>query len=203
MQMPERARIRALKEEVIKHIEENNVRNFPGCEGKLFLISTAYPGVWLEHAYDAVSYANYTPEGRQVLAGEMRLFLDRQREDGQLPCYVLGDLPAGFVQTSWQRLGPAMAAADYESADGDYLYLDYSYMQQGGGTFIDMDEGEVIQTQVNGMKGYFFQDADPEAFDILTWTDTRQNIQFTLGGCMDLDQALALAKGLKQLDTDP
>ena len=76
-------------------------------------------------------------------------------------------------------------------------------MQQGGGTFIDMDEGEVIETLVNGMKGYFFQDADPEAFDILTWTDTRQNIQFTLGGCMDLDQALALAKGLKQLDTDP
>lgn len=123
--------------------------------------------------------------------------------EGELPCYVLGDLPEGFVQTSWQRLGPAMAAADYENAAGDYLYLDYSYMQQGGGTFIDMDEGEVIQTQVNGMKGYFFQDADPEAFDILTWTDTRQNIQFTLGGCMDLDQALALAKGLKQLDTDP
>lgn len=91
MQMPERARIRALKEEVIKRIEEANVRNFPGCEGKLFLISTAYPGVWLEHAYDAVSYANYTPEGRQVLAGEMRLFLDRQWEDGQLPCYVLDE----------------------------------------------------------------------------------------------------------------
>lgn len=123
--------------------------------------------------------------------------------EGELPCYVLGDLPEGFVQTGWQRLGPAMAVADYENAAGDCLYLDYSYMQQGGGTFIDMDEGEVIQTQVNGMKGYFFQDADPEAFDILTWTDTRQNIQFTLGGCMDLDQALALAKGLKQLDTDP
>lgn len=123
--------------------------------------------------------------------------------EGELPCYVLGDLPEGFVQTGWQRLGPAMAAADYESNDGGYLYLDYSYMQQGGGTFIDMDEGEVIETLVNGMKGYFFQDADPEAFDILTWTDTRQNIQFTLGGCMDLDQALALAKGLKQLDTDP
>ena len=123
--------------------------------------------------------------------------------EGELPCYVLGDLPEGFVQTSWQRLGPAMATADYENAAGDCLYLDYSYMQQGGGTFIDMDEGEVIETLVNGMKGYFFQDADPEAFDILTWTDTRQNIQFTLGGCMDLDQALALAKGLKQLDTDP
>ena len=121
----------------------------------------------------------------------------------ELPCYVLGDLPEGFVQTGWQRLGPAMAAADYENAAGDCLYLDYSYMQQGGGTFIDMDEGEVIETLVNGMKGYFFQDADPDAFDILTWTDTRQNIQFTLGGCMDLDQALALAKGLKQLDTDP
>ncbi len=123
--------------------------------------------------------------------------------EGELPCYVLGDLPEGFVQTGWQCLGPAMAAADYKNAAGDCLYLDYSYMQQGGGTFIDMDEGEVIETSVNGMKGYFFQDADPEAFDILTWIDTRQNIQFTLGGCMDLDQALALAKGLKQLDTDP
>ena len=123
--------------------------------------------------------------------------------EGELPCYVLGDLPEGFVQTSWQRLGPAMATADYENTAGDCLYLDYSYMQQGGGTFIDMDEGEVIKTRVNGMEGYFFQDADPEAFDILTWIDTRQNIQFTLGGCMDLDQALALAKGLKQLDTDP
>ena len=121
----------------------------------------------------------------------------------ELPCYVLGDLPEGYVQTDWQRLGPALVAADYENGDGGYFYLDYSYMQQGGGTFIDMEEGEVIETRVNGMEGYFFQDADPEAFDILTWTDTRQNIQFTLGGCMDLDQALALAKGLKQLDTDP
>lgn len=121
----------------------------------------------------------------------------------ELPCYVLGDLPEGYVQTDWQRLGPALVAAEYESADGDYLYLDYSYMQQGGGTFIDMEEGEVIETRVNGMEGYFFQDADPEAFDILTWIDTRQNIQFTLGGCMDLDQALVLADGLERLDTDP
>lgn len=121
----------------------------------------------------------------------------------ELPCYVLGSLPEGYFQTDWQRLGPALVAADYESADGDYLYLDYSYMQQGGGTFIDMEEGEVIETRVNGMEGYFFQDADPEAFDILTWIDTRQNIQFTLGGCMDLDQALVLADGLERLDTDP
>ena len=121
----------------------------------------------------------------------------------ELPCYVRGSLPEGYVQTDWQRLGPALVAADYESADGDYLYLDYSYMQQGGGTFIDMEEGEVIETRVNGMEGYFFQDADPEAFDILTWIDTRQNIQFTLGGCMDLDQALVLADGLERLDTDP
>ena len=121
----------------------------------------------------------------------------------ELPCYVLGSLPEGYVQTDWQRLGPALVAAYYESADGDDLYLDYSYMQQGGGTFIDMEEGEVIETRVNGMEGYFFQDADPEAFDILTWIDTRQNIQFTLGGCMDLDQALVLADGLERLDTDP
>ena len=51
------------------------------------------------------------------------------------------------------------------------------------------------------MEGYCFQDADPEAFDILAWIDTLQNIQFTLGGCMDLDQALALADGLERLDT--
>ena len=46
--------------------------------------------------------------------------------EGELPCYVLGDLPEGFVQTGWQRLGPAMATADYENAAGDCLYLDYT-----------------------------------------------------------------------------
>lgn len=109
----------------------------------------------------------------------------------------------GLAASPTARADIVRLAVDYESADGDYLYLDYSYMQQGGGTFIDMEEGEVIKTRVNGMEGYFFQDADPEAFDILTWIDTRQNIQFTLGGCMDLDQALALADGLERLDTDP
>ena len=102
MQMPERARIRALKEEVIKHIEENNVRNFPGCEGKLFLISTAYPGVWLEHAYDAVSYANYTPEGRQVLAGEMRLVLPLAIGKSEIRGGVPHDVVLGAIADTQQ-----------------------------------------------------------------------------------------------------
>ena len=36
MQMPTRAQLFARKEEVLRRIEEANVRSFPGCEGKLF-----------------------------------------------------------------------------------------------------------------------------------------------------------------------
>ena len=81
--------ILARKREAEARIRDIHVKCFPGEDHPVFLISNAYPGVWLEHAFDAVAYARLTDEGKRVLWGQTHLFLDRQKDDGQLPCYVL------------------------------------------------------------------------------------------------------------------
>ena len=89
LKMPSREVLLARRDDALSRIENIHVKRFPGYDEPLFLISNAYPGVWLEHAYDAVAYANLTEDGNRVLRSQMRLFLDKQLEDGHLPCYVL------------------------------------------------------------------------------------------------------------------
>ena len=82
-------KIRADYETVINRIRTIHIKPFPGLPEPLFLISNAYPGVWLEHAYDGIAWANLEPADAAVARAQVRLFLDNQKEDGQLPCYVL------------------------------------------------------------------------------------------------------------------
>lgn len=87
--LPDRETLLSRKSEAEARIREIHIKCFPGYDRPVFLISNAYPGVWLEHAFDAVAYARLTEDGKRVLWGQMHLFLDRQKEDGQLPCFVL------------------------------------------------------------------------------------------------------------------
>ncbi len=82
-------RIREKYHAVLQRIRSVHLKCFPGCPDPLFLISDAYPGVWLEHVYDAIRWAELAPRDAQVAAAQVRLFLDRQKPDGQFPCYVL------------------------------------------------------------------------------------------------------------------
>ena len=75
-------------------IIEDRIRNvhigcFNGLDKPLFLISETYPGLWLEHAYDAVFYASLHPEYLYLAENTVNLFIDRQTEDGQLPFAVM------------------------------------------------------------------------------------------------------------------
>lgn len=78
-------------ETVLNRIKNVHIKCFPGHPEPVFLISDAYPGVWLEHAYDAIAWANYCPEMAYVARAQVNLFLDNQKEDGQFPCYVLDE----------------------------------------------------------------------------------------------------------------
>jgi len=66
-----------------------NLRRFPAMDAELLLISDAYPGVWLEHTFDAVCLATMNPAHREVARAQTLIFLQNQKPDGQLPCYVL------------------------------------------------------------------------------------------------------------------
>ena len=75
--------------EIKKRLESVHIGCFDGMEKPLFLISEAYPGIWLEHVYDSVFYAMRDKEKLYLAENTVGLFIDNQKEDGQLPCLVL------------------------------------------------------------------------------------------------------------------
>ena len=81
-------RINELYKEVLERIENNHIGCFEGMDTPLFLISTQYPGIWMEHLYDSVIYAKMFPERLDIALNTVRMFLSYQKPDGQLPCYI-------------------------------------------------------------------------------------------------------------------
>ena len=70
-------------------LDSVHVGCFEGMDKPLLLISTQYPGIWLEHVYDSVFYAMRDKSKLYLAENTIDLFISHQREDGQLPCFVL------------------------------------------------------------------------------------------------------------------
>ncbi len=89
--------------QALSRIRDFHIKTFPGQAGPLFLISTTYPGVWLEHVYDGVKYAELEPEaGREVARNQTLLFIRNQKPNGRLPFNVLD---ASIVKGKRQPVG--------------------------------------------------------------------------------------------------
>lgn len=91
-EMPTRDKILEKYRLARRRVEEFHIRSFAGQPGPIFLISTTYPGVWLEHAFDAVCWARLNPgdpAAADVARNQMLLFLRNQKADGRLPFNVL------------------------------------------------------------------------------------------------------------------
>ena len=86
------AQIKEKYELALKRIREFHLRNIANSPGPVVLISTAYPGVWLEHAFDGVCWGqlNRDDETQKCVAvNQLRLFIDNQLANGHLPYNVL------------------------------------------------------------------------------------------------------------------
>ena len=77
------------RKQIIHRIRSEHIRENPDHKGRLMLISTAYPGYWLEHLYDAIAWVKLFPEDLDLASSQVRLFLENQQEDGRLPAYLL------------------------------------------------------------------------------------------------------------------
>lgn len=80
--------IKEIYNEIQERFKKTQVRCFKGMDKPVFLISQQYPGVWLEHVYDSVMYAKLYPEKKDIAVNTIRLFIERQTDEGQLPCYI-------------------------------------------------------------------------------------------------------------------
>jgi len=82
-------KVKEIANEILKRLSSVHIACFRGRSEPLFLISETYPGIWLEHVYDSVFYAGMDREKLPLAENTIRLFIRNQREDGQLPCFVL------------------------------------------------------------------------------------------------------------------
>lgn len=113
-------------------IINTNIRCFKGHKKPVFLISDTYPGVWLEHSYDSLFLAKLDKRYLNIAKNTLCLFLDNQRGNGQLPCYVIDKAKApnwespGYSQiqecVSFTRL-----CYEYYEMSEDLDFLKYSY----------------------------------------------------------------------------
>ena len=81
---------------VKEHLDTINIGCFQGFDRPLLLISNHYPGVWLEHVYDSVFYALQDRTKLYLAENTVNLFISYQKEDGQLPCFILDKRNANF-----------------------------------------------------------------------------------------------------------
>ena len=56
------AKVREIARIASERIQKVHIGCFSGMDKPLFLISETYPGLWMEHVYDAVFYASMKPE---------------------------------------------------------------------------------------------------------------------------------------------
>lgn len=82
-------RVKAIYEEVMTKIKDVHIACFKDMDKPLFLISEQYPGLWMEHTYDSVFFAKMEPSYIEVAESAINLFVDRQKENGQMPFTVM------------------------------------------------------------------------------------------------------------------
>ena len=92
------ARVRKIAHIASDRIQKIHIGWFNGLDKPLFLISEAYPGLWLEHAYDAVFYASMKPEYVYLAENTVNFFINRQTEEGQLPFAVMRNGSVRYAQ---------------------------------------------------------------------------------------------------------
>ena len=120
----EEEKVLLICEEIENRLNKVHIDCFKGMDKPLFLISEAYPGIWLEHVYDSVFLAGMDKTKLYLAENTVNLFIDNQKSDGQLPCFLLdgnrrknGSL-IGYSQiqecVSFARLGLAVYEMNHD-----------------------------------------------------------------------------------------
>ncbi len=190
-------RIKEIYKLAEQRMEELHIVSFPNTEKPIFMISDAYPGVWLEHLYDSVMYARLKPEKTEYAKNIINLFIDLQRENGQLPCYIFNSnkVPEGTELVGYGQVQECLSFSSvclmvYELSE-DRALLSRSYtagrrwvewlktkrMTRGMGLpemFVGFDTGHDRSLRLDGLsqRGNYVKDGVLQNAEVLPEGDT-------------------------------
>lgn len=152
---------------VINKIEKDHIKCINNMDKPLFLISTAYPGVWLEHVYDSIMYAKLFNDNN-IAVNTINAFIDLQLEDGQYPYSIKANNTVGYFQiqecVSFARLAymvyemvldDALLLKIFESSKKWVAWLYKNRMTLNKGLvemFVGYDTGHDNSARLDGMK---------------------------------------------------
>ncbi len=88
----------AICKEIQARLEKEHIRYFKDVPYPLLLISAQYAGLWLEHVYDSVFYAKLDPTKLYLAENAVNVFLDNQKDDGQIPFCIMDRGDGASVQ---------------------------------------------------------------------------------------------------------
>ena len=115
-------RIKQIYNQVLNKINTEHIKCINNMDKPLFLISTAYPGVWLEHVYDSIMYAKLFDD-KSIAVTTINAFIDLQLEDGQYPYSIKASNTVGYFQIQECVSFTKLAYMVYEMVEDDNLLL--------------------------------------------------------------------------------
>jgi len=117
--------------------------------------------------------------------------------EGALPRYELTGLPEGF--TELERMEEStFTDVVYGNAAGELIFFSYAVMTQGGATVFVPNGDSVSEVMVNKDYGMLLIPQTPGNMNTLTWTNEKDNVQFTIAAEMDGSDMIGLAESLQQ-----
>lgn len=122
----------------------------------------------------------------------------------KMPHFEISDLPDGYIEVEGERIEESnYIGTVYQNKDGDTIYFDYTYIQQGSAMDVIVENTDVLPVVVNGCEGQLYLTKTPgEADNMITWIDANSNVQFTINASLDRTELLSLAESVSHVKTE-
>lgn len=122
--------------------------------------------------------------------------------DEPLPWYAIGAFPEGYYLSPEREIVESSSgdfrSIRYENDEGQYLYFDYGYMEQGAASVLYLDEGDtLLETTVNGYPAEICLTDTPETSrNLITWIVEEDNMDFSIMGHFSAGELVEMAESV-------
>ena len=122
--------------------------------------------------------------------------------DEPLPWYAIGAFPEGYYLSPEQEIVESASGSyrsiRYENDEGQYLYFDYGYMEQGAASVLYLDEGDtLLEATVSGHSAEICLTDTPETSrNLIKWIVEEESMDFSIMGHFSAAELVEMAESV-------